>query len=527
MSRCRDPFFSKLNRGAHNSDTSEGGAIPPGARYFCDKTVGTQQLYQSGNTCTTSTPFNRVCGLLAKQMLSQVTVAETLDEIFTPEHMTKQRMVIFSQRIEPATSLIAIGYGFTKSAEHMAGLCRVFDHREGLQIVMVGRPRDFEITIEIGHTLGHREPAYSLLAVAHSRSTNLKFIRTIDNRFYTQYASMLIVHFYPVIFHPVFNPGTGPTFFEFVENLTFKASVQFSSEKSQYILSAETHRGVPEQFFIQTLESSSTVEQDISSELSLVDDPVVFGVFEYIFKQRVDPACQSIEHRRPFLFDEVVAETLSTQRFPDGYEGIVQPFIADVVSVHFACQPLMTIDIDLDLKRKPRLNANMHQSKLTVNKIEIEKQALAIGLLQLWSPITISQSKTTARFHGGQYTDQSCYDLISLDDFLGPFFFSRASVKIDERTVISSSHIFGMRFKALSLLEDEGLEILDQNAMIIHEPLHGVWIAKRQVSFEYDTVEAFQGCGNLGFMLFDKCFHDVFLARGSLIIAMIAGERHC
>jgi hypothetical protein len=32
------------------------------------------------------------------------------------------------------------------------------------------------------------------------------------------------------------------------------------------------------------------------------------------------------------------------------------------------------------------------------------------------------------------------------------------------------------------------------------------------VSFEYDTVEAFQGCGNLGFMLFDKCFHDVLLA---------------
>lgn len=512
MSRSRNPFFPKLNRGAHHSDTSEGGAIPPGTRYFCDKTVGTQQVYQSGNTYTTSTLFNRVFGLLAEQMLSNVAVAETFDEIFTPEHVRKQSMVIFSQRIEPATSLIAITYGFTESAEHRADFCRVFDNREGLQIVIVGRPRDFEIAIEIGHTLRHREPAYSLLAVAYSRSTNLKFIRTIDNRFYPQYASMFIVHFNPVIFHPVFNPCTGPTVLEFVENLPFKASVQFSSEKSQYILSAETHRCVPEQFFIQTLESSSTVEQDIRRELSLIDDPVVFGVFEYIFKQRVDPACKSIEHTRPFLFDEVVAQVLSTQRFLDGYEGIVQPFVADIVSVHFACQPLMTIDIDLDLKRKPRLDANMHQPKLTVNKIEIEKQALAIGLLQLWSPIPISQSKTTARFDGGQDTDQSFSEMISLDDFLGQFFFSRASIKIDERTVISSSHILCMRFKPLSLLEDEGLEILYQNAMIIHEPLHCLWIAKRQVSFEYDTVEAFQGCGNLGFVLFDKCFHDVLLA---------------
>jgi len=334
----RNCFFSKFNDSTRNCDTRNVGRYRLARGIFGDKTVCSQQLYQPGNTCTSSTPFNWVFGVLAKQILSDVTIAKTLDEVFAPEHISKQGIVIFSRLI----------------------------------------------TVSI-------------------RST-----------------------------HPWLS----------------------------YI-------------FIQ-----------LSFILCLILAP----------GQRLLNSLRTSPSKRPCSFLPRKVNTSSA--------------LKHIV----ACQPFMAIDIYLDLERKPHLGANMHQSKLAVNKIVIKKQALLISFLQFWPSFTISQSKTTTWFYGRKYTDQTFCDIIFLDDFFDQFFFSRTSVKIYERSFISSSHIFCMRFKLLSLLKYKWFEILDKNAITIHGPLHCLRISKRQVSFEYNTVEAFQGCGDLGFMLFDKCFHDVLLA---------------
>ena len=53
--------------------------------------------------------------------------------------------------------------------------------------------------------------------------------------------------------------------------------------------------------------------------------------------------------------------------------------------VELAGQPFMAVQTDLNDERKPRLNANMHQSEVPIQKIEVITQTLASRIDQLRS----------------------------------------------------------------------------------------------------------------------------------------------
>jgi len=96
------------------------------------------------------------------------------------------------------------------------------------------------------HTpLGHGKPTGHLLVLPAPSAPHLELVGTIDHGLDTQYASMLVVHLYPVLFHPVFDPGAGPTLLVFVEHFTLKASVEFATEEDQDILGTEAQGGMP------------------------------------------------------------------------------------------------------------------------------------------------------------------------------------------------------------------------------------------------------------------------------------------
>jgi hypothetical protein len=55
---------------------------------------------------------------------------------------------------------------------------------------------------------------------------------------------MFIVHFYPVFFHPMFDPCPWQSFSELIEHFALEASVEFSTEEGQHILGTEAKGGV-------------------------------------------------------------------------------------------------------------------------------------------------------------------------------------------------------------------------------------------------------------------------------------------
>ena len=133
------------------------------------------------------------------------------------------------------------------------GLGRVIHGRQGVKIPVVGGQANFGITVEVGHGLGHGKPAVHLLSFSFAAASNFKFIGTVDNGLDAQYAAVLIVHFYTVFFHPVFNSRARTALFIVAHHLSIKAPVELFSEKAKYILGAEDQGGKLQQFFIQGL----------------------------------------------------------------------------------------------------------------------------------------------------------------------------------------------------------------------------------------------------------------------------------
>jgi len=80
-------------------------------------------------------------------------------------------------------------------------------------------------------------------------------------------------------------------------------------------------------------------------------------------------------------------------------EAVLHPAVAQGTPVHLACQPLTTINTDLDSKGKPTLDASIHESKTRINPVMIEKQTLPDPRLQ-FQPLFLSVSHNLIAWQG-------------------------------------------------------------------------------------------------------------------------------
>lgn len=53
--------------------------------------------------------------------------------------------------------------------------------------------------------------------------------------------------------------------------------------------------------------------------------------------------------------------------------------VMDAMTRELSGQPFMPVNVDLDAKRKPRLNLDMDEAELSVEEVIVEEQALAFG----------------------------------------------------------------------------------------------------------------------------------------------------
>ena len=77
------------------------------------------------------------------------------------------------------------------------------------------------------------------------------------------------------------------------------------------------------------------------------------------------------EDRRPIQIHKAIGETLRAGDVFDPDKDVVVLGVADLMGREFACKPLVSIQIDLDLQRKPGLNTYMDQTKVAIHEVEV------------------------------------------------------------------------------------------------------------------------------------------------------------
>ena len=312
-----------------------------------------------------------------EQLIADVPIPKAMDGMLAPHDGCEELDVLLGGRVEPPVGPTVLAARLGQRPKALTRLGRVIHDDQCIQVSLVDCEADLGITAEVGDALGHRIPAHDLFPPADAPSPGFEFVRTIDHGLDPQYAPLLVVHFYPVVFHPMPNAGARPAFLVVVADVAGEVSAQLSTEEGHHILGAEAVRGVLQQFFIQTRKGRGTFEHDVGGKLSLLDDPVVVHAVEQMLHQRIDSARQGGEDSRPVPFGEPVGESPGASGGLDPQKRVVDFPVGDSVLVHLAGQPVVAVETNLKGEGEPRSDPHVQQAELAVDEVEIQAQALA------------------------------------------------------------------------------------------------------------------------------------------------------
>jgi len=99
---------------------------------------------------------------------------------------------------------------------------------QSIQVSAIGRQRDFAITKQISDSLAHIDPLHDVPAIAPDLFSDFELRRVINDHLQAENRTGFVVHFEPVLFHPVFDANVGKSFegeiHQITDNVALKAS---------------------------------------------------------------------------------------------------------------------------------------------------------------------------------------------------------------------------------------------------------------------------------------------------------------
>ena len=131
---------------------------------------------------------------------------------------------------------------------------------------------------------------------------------------------------------------------------------------------------------------------------------------------------------------QALGELLSTCEIGNEEEGIVSHLIDDACFVEAAREPMVTIEVDLQAKRRPRRHPDVTQTKALVDEVKVIMQALAYGRLQgcVMRLLVMPGAKRCAGLHCRKDMDQTGMLSAFLDDVLDSLFLAERFVTANE-----------------------------------------------------------------------------------------------
>src|SRR6266850_2576013 len=126
----------------------------------------------------------------------------------------------------------------------------------------------------------------------------------------------------------------------------------------------------------------------------------------------------TVQVPRPIDLRLFIHQALSSFEMTDPGKAILFFGVVHLVAIHLPAQPFTPVDADLNQKRKPALEPQVHEAKLRMHMVEIEMLALAAFQLefQLFGLAIAAQIVRPARFNTPENPDQAFLEMIVLDE---------------------------------------------------------------------------------------------------------------
>ena len=243
---------------------------------------------------------------------------------------------------------------------------------------------------------------------------------------------------------------------------------------------------------------------------------------------------QLVEDQRPVDLQLRREQGLGTRPVIDRDEGVVLLEVADAGGVELACQPVAAVEDDLDLERRPGLDADVHRPVDRVVEIEVLVQALAEGGSQFEVfGLCIAMDLITAA--GLDATEDG-------DEAVGAELFRRGEAADEvllalraRREVVDApggslqGKLFTGLLDPLAEVRHVVTEVLEQHAGGRQEGGQSIDVGQpQQGADEAKAVETAEGALNLMIMPRYKGLHGVVSVGGSLggLFVPYLGRRH-
>jgi hypothetical protein len=175
---------------------------------------------------------------------------------------------------------------------------------------------------------------------------------------------------------------------------------------------------------IDRLQVRLFAEDDVGGVFALVHAPVVSGG-EVPINRATAPG-ELVEPRVDSFCFPSVGNALRSLPVRNVAERIVSHSIVDAQFAQLACQPVMSVEADLQPARQPRGHTHMAQAQILVHEVEIVMQTLAVIWYQkcLAGLLVVPWLVGRARLHGGENADQPCLLAPAGQNLFCPVFFS-------------------------------------------------------------------------------------------------------
>jgi hypothetical protein len=281
--------------------------------------------------------------------------------------------------------------------------------------------------------------------------------------------------------------------------------VEFPAEEGQHVLGAQTEGGIPQEPPVERPQHGAIRAQHVGRVLGLVRRPVVAVPPQLVAQERIDPGGEAIEHGLPVQPGEAVGEPLHAAGMLEPEERILQAAVPEPATVHLPGQPLVAVDVHLHREGEPGLHAGVAEAELPIEEVAVQEQTLPPGRADRRAAVAVGQAKAAARLDRAEHADEA----VAGRDGPGPLVLPHRRLEVLVGASRLLRHRVGMRLEALSLLEHERLQVLEQEAAAGEELLHRVGVAERQVPLEQQPVEAGQRPRCRRRMLGEKPAHGV------------------